>query len=714
MTIKKELPTMSFCMPNYNDGDTIGMAIESIFDQDYPNIEMIICDDGSTDNSKEVLKKYEKKFKKLKVIHSRHKGACIARNLAAKEATGKYLSFLPADAILYPGVVRTWINHLEDNELDFIYGGYRFVEENTRKPVMNYFAEPFDEYFLKVSNYIDGSFPIKKDLFDKMGGWDANIKSLQDWDLWLNAVINHKAKGMYLPEIFFETTMPHAGGLSDDSSKNWESRVKQIKKKYKIEEKDICVTSKGAEFHGKQIAKILNADYKTAPEFKPHDYKMIYQLGFYPSIADQCGAVFNNHKGLRVVHWIGSDVMQLQELPTRHKKLLLEYLDNNVDIHLSEFKTTQKELSDEGIKSRIMPLPPKVFYDVKPLPKDFTVAVYMPQMNQQHYLPEFIDELAKKARNVKFKLFGDITQMGTKGNIEYLGRINKEGMQNLINNSNCLLRVLRHDGLSINVEEFLCAGRQVVTNIQNIQHTHEVPVNINEIIKTFDKIRKIKNPDIKASKYWCSKLSHKKFKKFFDNILECNQKEYWDKRAESWNTMLEDNVYDKDKVLQELKKLNPKSILDIGCGNGNWTKILSDELPKVPYLGIDISKEMIKYAKKRNPKKEFKIKDLTQLLNIDKYDLGFAYTCFLHISPKDMEKAIENIKQYCKRLLIIEPIKRQGVGKMRFLHPDALKAQKKGLLLMHPNSSYIHNYDKYFKIKKRIDLGERTLFIIDL
>ena len=162
--MKKDLPKISICTPNYNDGSTLGMYIDSIMDQDYPNKELIICDDGSTDNSLEVLKKKQKKYKDLKVIYSRHKGACVARNEAAKIATGKYISFLPADSLVYPGVLRTWVNHLENNpDVDFVYGGYRFVDDN-RQPVFNYISEPFDPYFLKVNNYIDGSFPLKREL----------------------------------------------------------------------------------------------------------------------------------------------------------------------------------------------------------------------------------------------------------------------------------------------------------------------------------------------------------------------------------------------------------------------------------------------------------------------------------------------------------------------------------------------------------------------
>ena len=711
---------ISFVMPNYNDSDTIGEAIESIFDQDYPNIEMIVVDDGSTDDSLKVLAKKQKKFKQLKVIKGRHKGACYARNLGAKEATGKYLSFLPADAVLYPGVVRTWVNHLEDNpEYEFLYGGYRFVDSETRATVHNYMSEPFDAYFLKTANYIDGSFPLTRDLYERMGGWDTSIKSLQDWDFWLNATIEHGAKGMYLPEVFFETTMPHAGGLSDDSHRNWLARTRQIKAKYGIEDSAVCVTSKGAPFHGRAIAKILNADYKQTPEFKPHDHDLIYSIGFYPSIMDQCASSFKDHNGLRVVHWVGSDVWQIQHMSTHTKKVFLDFLKHNVDVHLTEFKFTQRELAEEGIKSKILPIPPPRFFPITELPKKFTVAIYMPGTNKDFYHPGLIDELAKKCRDVDFKVFGDMRENGIKGNVEYMGRLDADGMEELINNSSCLLRAVVHDGLSINVEEFLCAGRRVITNIPEIKYTELVELSLDSIKKKIDEIKKTKRPNQEAAKHWRSRLSHKKYRRFFDNLLEYDAKDYWEKRADNWDSKfgvkdyIEENI---EPVMKELKALKPKSIIDIGCGNGVWVDVIKEQLPDVNYLGVDISSKLIKHAKRRNPIVDFKVMDIR---NIDfklteKYDVAFMYTCMLHVPAIEMENVVNNLKKIAKKVLFIEPIKAGKVQGFRMLSEDAITEIESGNLITHPRAMNIHNYAEYFDIKKRKSLGSRELMIADL
>jgi glycosyltransferase involved in cell wall biosynthesis/ubiquinone/menaquinone biosynthesis C-methylase UbiE len=700
-------------MPNYNDGKTIESAIESILDQDYPNVEVVVCDDGSTDNSLETLRNLKEKHgDKMKLLESRHKGACFARNLAARESRGKYLSFLPADAILYPGVIRTWISHLEDNpDYEFLYGGYRFVEEETRKTVFNYMSESFDVYFLKQRNYIDGSFPLTKDLFDRMGGWDVSIKSLQDWDFWLNATIKCGAKGMYLPEIFFETTLPHAGGLSDDSHKNWLERTNFIKEKYEIKNNEICVTSKGAEFHGKKVAKLLNADYQFAPEYKPHRYNMMYLLGFYPSLADQCGAVFSNCRGLRIVHWIGSDVWQVDNQSNYTKRLLLDWLKNNIDVHLCEFKGTQKELADNGIKARIVPIPPTAIYPITELPKENAVAIYSPYVNKNFYYPAIIEELAKKCPDTKFLVFGDHMQVGTKDNISYLGRLDEKETESLINRSKALLRILVHDGLSINVEEFLCAGRRVITNIKYIKFAKTVSLDIDEIVKEIEALKDFNKPDTHAAKYWRLKLSKKKYKKIFEDLLKYDPKDYWEMRAPYWDKNEGTVVLDEEAVMKEVKELNPENILDIGCGNGNWSNKFDKE-----YLGVDISEKMIKFAKKHNPDKQYRVGDVRELSKIvdKKYDLAFAYTCFLHVPPENIEDAFKEVKKVAKRLLIIEPFKDAPTGQVRFLSDAGIDAIKNGDLIFHPKSTYIHDYHKYLNIVKEIDLGGRKLIIANL
>ena len=87
--VYKDPKKISVITPCYDDGDTLKLHIETFLDQDYPDKELILIDDGSRDNTKQLIEKYEKKYSSIKGIYfEKNKGACIARNEGSKIATG--------------------------------------------------------------------------------------------------------------------------------------------------------------------------------------------------------------------------------------------------------------------------------------------------------------------------------------------------------------------------------------------------------------------------------------------------------------------------------------------------------------------------------------------------------------------------------------------------------------------------------------------------
>lgn len=726
-------PLFSFCTPVYNDGDTVKRMIQSILEQDYPNIEHILVNDGSKDKTGDILNKYAKKYpEKIKVIHfKQNKGACEARNEAASHAKGKYLSFLPADAKIYPGVVRDWVNRLEENpEYDFLYGGYSFIDDQGNR-VQDYISEDFDPYLLEVTNYIDGSYPLKKALFDKMGGWDSSVKSLQDWDFWLNAVKKYGAKGLYVPDLFFETTLPHPGGLSFDSANNWLERTGYIKRKYGIREREICVASYGAPFHGKNTAKILDADYKGMPSFKPHNYKMIYLIGGYYQQYPHIVEGFKRHDGLRVLHWIGSDIHVLQQMkhdpsPVAGISLVnfLNYLSNNIDVNLCEYEQTQKELKEFGINARIVPLPPAKLYDLSPLPNKFTMAIYLPYINKQFYYTDLCMEIASEMSDISFKIFGDPTLIGKKHNIEHVGKIDYDKMGDFIKSCSTILRLTPHDGLPLSVCEFIMAGRNAVTS---------TPMKHVIIPKTLDK-QNIKQAILECkglsenkegSKYYREILNHETFKKTIYDLMEYKPKEYWENRANTWNILTGENkIMEKEQepeilnfIDECIKEVKPLNVLDVGCGNGNWVLWLKDRCKN--YTGVDISENLLKICKEKYPNEKFIQSDILDFdKNIkDKYDLVFSFTTLLHIKPQDLENASKMFKNVAGYGIFIEPIEKYDRNMItnRLLPPIVIKEQMENQKIIHGvESSFVHNYKQYFKVLKEKKVGQRLAMFVEL
>lgn len=666
-------------MPVYNDGDTVEKAVLSILDQDLPDIEIICVNDGSTDKSKEVLEMLKEKHGITVVHFEKNKGACVARNTGAKKAKGKYLSFLPADAILYPGMARIWYENLEQQpDYDFLYGGYRLIDDEG-EPLEGheYFFNPFDPYLLEVTNYIDGSFPIKTESFwkyakimgQKDGLWDKKIKSLQDWDFWLS-VVKNGGNGLYIQDICFGTTAPHPGGLSYDSAANWIERCNTIKKKHGIPLRKLCVSSLGASWHAKRIAYILNADFKEMPSYKPHIYDAIYVIGYYPEFAAMQDRMFfnsydNPKAGItaakKIVHFVGSDIWQLYHCSLMSLKVWQHYFKNNVSEVLCEADFTQKELKELGIEAKVVPIPPAKLYDLMDLPKEFTIAVYQPKINESFYRPQDMRAIAKELPDIKFKFFGNQFEVGMDkelANIEHCGYINN--METFIKECSAIIRFPQHDGLPLSVLEFLLAGRY---SIQSVPIEHAVAITNFSVKEVVEAIKLLKphteqhGTNKEASDYWRKELDHEKYKKTIYELAGYEPKTYWEGRARSWSEQASAMPIEIEEVKKMFEKTGAKSVLDIGCGDGRWYPHLT-EWGVTKYAGIDISENLIKAAERRFPHLKgslhaTKVEDIVP--SEEKFDLIFSYTCLEHIKEEDFEKAVKAIKGAGKQLLLIEP-----------------------------------------------------------
>ena len=536
-------------------------------------------------------------------------------------------------------------------------------------------------------------------------------------------VINHNAKGLYKAEVFFETTMPHPGGLSDDSSQNWLARMEQIKKKYGIKQKRICVTGLGATYHSRNIAKLLNADWLPMPSFKPHKYEMIYNIGFFGQVAQ----AFWNFSGLRVLHWIGSDILSIQQLGKPHKEKpeearqnelkikdsVISWIDNNIDINLCEMEATQKELEELGIKARIVPFPPIKMYKPTPLPEKFSVAIYMPYDNQQFYYPDIVEEVAKQLPDVDFHLFGDFTRLDKKKNIIHHGRVGGETKDKLIKDTSCILRLTPHDGLPLSVIEWITAGRNAITTV-DMPYSQQIEPEKKQVIKALKSTMK-KGVNEKGSKYYQKICDPNKFKKTLYSFMDVDIKKWWKKLSPIWHQMEsgQETSEDISTIIKEIKKLKPKDIIDLGCGTGRW----ADLLPIDEYLGLDFSKKLIKEAQRKHPDKKFITADILEYKPEKKHDLAFTFATLLHIKPPDFEKYIEALKGIADRAVFVEPIReRLHEGKDRYLHPEIIKMQKADPnWYFNAKYTWIHDYLKHLNVEKVIPMSNnRNLFVVKL
>lgn len=463
---KETEPLFSVIVPVYDvPVDVFKKCLMSIADQDYANLEVIIVANGGDREAERLAKEFSGDRANWTVLFTEEKGACQARNLGFKQSKGDIVSFTNSDYILKIGTIRMWVDTLLAHPAcGFVYGAYEYTMAERQV----YWSKPFDVFQLEVANYIDCGFPLWR---KHVVAWDENVKSLQDWDFWLR-VVKSGVKGHFLGrEISFLAEPPRQKGLSHDSTDNWKDRVKFIKEKNGIPARDICVTSIGAPNHGIEIAKMLGADFRDDTLHKPHDYKALYLIGWYM----KPGEAQNGHSAIlrrfpnskRIVHFVGADIYWLRHFSHQQIREWAGAMRLTVHHFLTENEAAQGELRSYGIDSEVVPIPPYSDFSIKPLPEEFAVALYLTDKSDfDKYLQNHTLSIVKAMPDVKFYGYGDAQLNGfLSKNFEHKGFLPRPEWEKLVYNCSAYLRLVKHDTRPLASDEFIMAGRSVITNI---------------------------------------------------------------------------------------------------------------------------------------------------------------------------------------------------------------------------------------------------------
>jgi glycosyltransferase involved in cell wall biosynthesis len=221
---RKQMRKVSVVLPTYNCAVFLDRAIQSVLNQTYKNIELLIINDGSTDNTTDVLDKY-KNLNNIKIFIQKNMGANYAWNLGAQYATGEYLLCMECDVILDPTLIEREVDLLEEKPgISYVYCDFKLSGQ--MEGVWQ--AKPFNIDDLLEMNYINCVSVMRKKHFP---GFDPKIKGFRDWDVWLTMYENGHV-GEYMPGIYFEA-IQRANGLSHDVHLNWNQRVLDIYAKHK-------------------------------------------------------------------------------------------------------------------------------------------------------------------------------------------------------------------------------------------------------------------------------------------------------------------------------------------------------------------------------------------------------------------------------------------------------------------------------------------------
>ena len=190
---------VSVIIPCYNQGEYIDDAVDSVLAQTFHNFEIIVVNDGSTDDfTNEMLKNYNKP--KTKVIKTTNQGLSVARNIGISASCGDYILPLDADDKIGSTYIEKAVKILDENKnIGILYCEAEFFGEWSGKwelPIYNFFE------FL-CENQIFCSAFFRRDDYNKTNGYNSNmIYGMEDWDFWLS-LIERGAGVLRIPEMLF-------------------------------------------------------------------------------------------------------------------------------------------------------------------------------------------------------------------------------------------------------------------------------------------------------------------------------------------------------------------------------------------------------------------------------------------------------------------------------------------------------------------------------
>jgi len=194
------LPLVSVIIPVFNAAPYLRESIESVLGQSYPNMEVILVDDGSTDGSLEIMRAYGDR---VQLIQQDRAGPGAARNRGVQAARSDYIAFQDADDVWMPGKLDAQVRFmLEHPEFGVVFGQFAFwnPDQNHRYPDPKLFLDRPETWEVKQplsgSIYVDELMDsciamitpiVRREVFEAIGGFDEKLLGGSDYDFWLRA-----------------------------------------------------------------------------------------------------------------------------------------------------------------------------------------------------------------------------------------------------------------------------------------------------------------------------------------------------------------------------------------------------------------------------------------------------------------------------------------------------------------------------------------------
>lgn len=211
---------LSLITITYNSERTITDTLESVLTQTYSDIEYLVIDGNSKDNTLSIIKEYETQFNgRMKWISEPDKGIYDAMNKGIRMATGDIIGILNSDDLFFDNNVLKDIVHTFDcNDIDCLYGNLKFVDATDTNKVVRIWkgSQHYPNGFLKGWHPAHPTFYVRREVYEKYGVFDTSFDVSADFELMLRFIEKNKISNLYLDRDFVKMRI---GGESTGSLK---------------------------------------------------------------------------------------------------------------------------------------------------------------------------------------------------------------------------------------------------------------------------------------------------------------------------------------------------------------------------------------------------------------------------------------------------------------------------------------------------------------
>ena len=213
-------PIISVIMPVFNGGDLLNKAIESILGQTFENFEFIIINDGSTDETAEVVRGYASSDSRIIFIDQDNIGLTKSLNKAIKTSKGNYIARMDADDVSALNRFETQMEWMKGGKYDLCCSRTYLLNSNRISPGLSYYMPKRIQMFFR-NPFIHGTFLIKRKALDIVGLYDEDFIYSQDYKLICDFYRNNlKIKYIKQP-LYYTNTPPGSIGVSKKVEQNY-------------------------------------------------------------------------------------------------------------------------------------------------------------------------------------------------------------------------------------------------------------------------------------------------------------------------------------------------------------------------------------------------------------------------------------------------------------------------------------------------------------